>query len=397
MARSALRHIPGFLAAVLAAGLAMSTPASAKTVPLAAAPAATVFVSTTGSDRNDCTQRAPCASFDAAYSRAPPGAIVEVAGGTYPTQVINAGADKGAEKVLFRPAPNAKVLIDDELDVFASHLEFRDMSMDVWYVKPGASDVTLRRLNTGLLFITSATNIRVLGGDVGPWQNTSSQIKACSGCAQIPTGILIDGVRFHDYTRTDEKAHDECLEVYPAASLTIRRSTFRNCAIMDLLISGYNRQQPHDILIENNYFDRPGSEASALSAGYYSVYIDSRAGTVLQNILIRNNSALATMYIATGGVTVNNVAFIANIGPRRQRHCYKGVVFAHNVWSAARCSSTDQKAPPAFVDPRKLDLRLLPRAAAINRGDPSSFPLVDKFGRKRPYGRLPDAGAVEAR
>jgi hypothetical protein len=397
IARLNLARIVVCLIAVATAAALLASPESATTIPLGGR-SVTLYVSPSGGDRNDCSRARPCASFDAAYRLAPAGAVVEVAGGTYPTQLVNAVAGKsGGANIVFRPATRAKVIINDELDIFASNIEFADMSMQVWYVKPGARNVTLRRLNTGLLFITSATDIRVLGGDVGPWQNTSSQIKACSGCPNAPSGILIDGVTFHDYTRTDAKAHDECLEVFPATGLTLRRNRFRNCAIMDLLISGYAGIQPRDILIENNYFDRPGAQASALSSGFYSVYIDSRAGSSLQNILIRNNSALATMYVATAGVSVNNVSFIANIGPRSPRHCYEGVTFAYNVWDGARCGTTDRLAPPGFVNPATLDLRLLPHAAAINHGDPTSYPRVDIFGTRRPQGGLPDAGAYETR
>jgi hypothetical protein len=360
---------------------------------------ATLFVDPGGSDRNECTKAKPCASFNGAYQRAQPGAVVEVAAGTYPPQVITASlAHAGASaNVVIRPAPAARVVIDDELDIFGSNLDIRDMSMQVWYVKPGAHNVTMRRLHSGLLYITSASNVRVLGGEIGPWKNTSSQIKACTGCPDIPTRILIDGVTFHDYTRTNPAAHDECLQVFPASHLTIRRSTFRNCAIMDLLISGYGDLQPHDILIENNVFDRPGSIASGLSAGYYSLYIDSRPGTALQNIMILNNSALATMYISTQGVAVKNVSMVANVGPRSPPHCYPGVTFAYNVWDRARCGPTDRRAPPGFVDQRTLNLRLRPGAAAIGRGDPTNFPRGDILGTKRPQGRLPDAGAIEAR
>lgn len=58
----------------------------------AAAPAqgATLRVSTSGSDSNNCTASAPCASFQRAYAVASNGAVVEVAGGSYGGQNFNA-------------------------------------------------------------------------------------------------------------------------------------------------------------------------------------------------------------------------------------------------------------------------------------------------------------------
>jgi hypothetical protein len=367
--------------------------ASATARPAAPGAAATVYVSTTGNDLGTCSKAAPCASFARAYAVAEPGATVEVAGGTYPAQSIPATPFRGGGPVVFRPAAPATVWLDGELDVFASNIEFRDMSMPVWYVKPGADNVTLRRLDTGLMFITAATNVRV----IGPWENTSSQIKACTDCSNVPTNILIDGVTFHDYVRTDAAAHDECLQVFPAHNITIRRSTFRNCAIFDLLIAGYNGEVSRDVLIENNFFDRPGSNDETLSGGYYSLFFDARPGTALENVLVRYNSSLATMYVETKGVSLSNVAFVGNVGPRQSFHCYPGVTFAYNVWDAAKCGRTDRIAPSGYKKASTLDLDLRRGAAAIDAGDPKNFPRTDIHGKPRPKGKRPDAGANEAR
>jgi hypothetical protein len=42
------------------------------------------------------------------------------------------------------------------------------------------------------------------------------------------------------------------------------------------------------------------------------------------------------------------------------------------------------------------NLHLAPGAAAINAGDPTSFPAFDFDGQGRPIGSAPDAGADEA-
>jgi hypothetical protein len=50
-----------------------------------------------------------------------------------------------------------------------------------------------------------------------------------------------------------------------------------------------------------------------------------------------------------------------------------------------------------FVASDAFDLRLTRKSPAIDRGDPASYPLRDILGTRRPLGRAPDAGSVEAR
>ena len=74
-----------------------------------------------------------------------------------------------------------------------------------------------------------------------------------------------------------------------------------------------------------------------------------------------------------------------------------GVIWERNVYGRGiPCGAADVVAPTGFRNPAKLDLRLSRRAAAIDHGDPRSFPRVDIEGQRRPKGRAPDAGADEA-
>jgi hypothetical protein len=71
---------------------------------------------------------------------------------------------------------------------------------------------------------------------------------------------------------------------------------------------------------------------------------------------------------------------------------------AYNVWSDASCSATDLKTPNlGFVEatPGAFDLHLRATSAAVDRGDPSSYPAGDIDGESRPLGAAPDAGADE--
>lgn len=349
----------------------------------------TVFVAPDGSDDFGCTRNRPCLTFAAAYATAKPGDIVEVAGGTYAGQKIEASLSKtSGPAVVFRPAANATVTLSEELRVEATYADFRRMVMPDWYAGPTAHHLTFRDIDAGMFYITGANNISVYGGDYGPQSGLESQIKACADCTSPPKNLLVDGAYFHDYARPDER-HVECLHVLSADTLTIRNSRFQRCAVMNLGVFHYGPAGPTThVVIENNFFDRP------TAGGFYAVDIDPQDDMPLVDFLVRNNSALATMYVNTAS-GVENVRLIGNVGPRQTNHCYEGVVFAHNIWDNAKCGPTDRKAPLGFRNPAKFDLHLKLGAAAIGRGDKSNYPATDIDGQKRPLGRRVDAGADE--
>jgi hypothetical protein len=372
---------------VLAAAAIMAT-ISAGGGAVGSTSSARLYLSPQGSDARDCTQSDPCASFDRAYHAAAPGTIVVVAGGLYPPQTITPDHSKDAatSDVVFEPAQGANVRIADELRLEGTHIEVRDLSAPDWYAAPTAGYLVLRDLDVDAFYVTGASDVSVLGGDVGPYENGASEVKSCAGCTSPPHDIVVDGVRFHDYTRTNE-THVECLHVYPVDGMIVRNSRFERCAIIDL---GFFQYGPagasHNLLIENNFFDAP------TSGGSYSLDITASLKLPITNVLIRNNSSLATMLVDTSG-EIRQVRFVGNIGPRTPYHCYSGVSFVNNVWDGARCGPTDVNASPGFVDPSRGDLHLLPNSAAIGRGALDDHPAVDIDGQLRPDRVAPDAGA----
>lgn len=381
--RPTFRHIG--LTALCAALVAVSSASSALegSTPAAKAPApASVFLSPNGSDRNPCTRSAPCLSFDRAYRVADPGEIVEVAGGEYSRQRLERDDSKRAlQDVVFRPAAGARVRTGN-IEVYGSHLEIRSMSVGGWYAKAEANDVTFRNVRTSDLFVNSAKNIRVIGGSVGPGVNYDSQI----GGSPAPENILIQGVRFHDWTRTDD-SHVECLQFGSGINVTIRNSRFENCATHDVFVRSWGRGYAlRNWVVENNVFD-------TTTDGYYSFKVkgdlnESECG----NFLVRYNSTTQAMHAqdCPGGIT-----YIGNLGPAQS--CYG--TFASNVWygsGARRCGGSDRTVGnPRFVDAGALNLQLQHNSPAIDRGDAKRFPARDIRGKRRPVGRGPDAGAFE--
>jgi hypothetical protein len=117
--------------------------------------------------------------------------------------------------VVFAPPPGGKVTLADELNVFASHVEFQRMAVSDWYVRAGAEDVTFRSMSVQLFFIRSAAHIRVLGGSVGGIDDGSAPTIGSTYQSTVPSrDIVIDRVSFHDITRSAAPdAHVQCLFV----------------------------------------------------------------------------------------------------------------------------------------------------------------------------------------
>ncbi len=82
------------------------------------------------------------------------------------------------------------------------------------------------------------TDISFIGGSAGPSVDDNNRI-ASDGTSTTasPTNVLIDGMRFHDYTLSaGSSAHVECLQVWAANGLTIRNSKFQNCETFDIFL-----------------------------------------------------------------------------------------------------------------------------------------------------------------
>jgi hypothetical protein len=371
---------------------------------LATAPVATaasVFVRPTGSDSNPCTKLRPCRTFNRAYHDARPGQMVRVAAGIYPGQTIGFDGSKTSSRdVVFAPARRAVVIVTGKVSVYGRHVRLRGMRfLDGWETKPSARDVTLSHIRARYMLISSGSHIRVLGGEVFPGPNFTGDydpmISTASGSGTPPTNILLSGVRFHGWSRPPGSGfHTECLQIGSGVNLTIRKSRFWGCATHDIFIrswgtinGGYHPLK--NIRIENNYFARTLD-------GFYSIqFVDDMAPNST-SFLVRNNSALQTFHDAVGrgtirfsGNAISNMSAWECGQSSRSRWRY-------NVYgSGARCGSTDRVGRLRFVNPARLDLRIAFGSAAINHGDPTSYPRTDIQGQRRPKGRRPDAGADE--
>ena len=349
---------------------------------------ASVFIAPNGSDSNACSQTAPCKTFDRGFRAAAPGAVVEMAAGLYPgQQIIPNAAKAGSTPVQFRPAPGANVELES-LDVFGDHVDIGGITIERdFYVKCGADDVTFRNSKASLFFIRAATNIQIIDTEFGP-SSDISQIGHTAECQTSPDQILMDRVYMHDYVNS--ATHMECLTVQAANNLTIRNSRFTRCQDFDIF---FKHRSPvlasTNITLENNWFDVPWPTGS--SSISFSL---PDGGGSFSNLLIRNNS-FAGGLLMKPDADFRNARVIANVGISFDGPC-GDVTTAYNVWSEdAGCSPTDRQAPTGYVNQSGFDFHLRPGAAAIDRGDPTSYPATDIDGQARPRGSAPDAGADE--
>jgi hypothetical protein len=338
---------------------------------------------------NSCTdRREPCATFEHVYRAAQPGDVIDVAGGSFPYQALHRDdAKAGGAHVVFRAAHRATPRVAG-LDVYANHVTFEGLTIDGdWSTHAETDDVTFRDVTVnGAVFIDSSANIRVLGGSVGGTVDSKSQFSSWPPGTRI-RNIVIDGVTFHDVTRSNAGVHVECLLIGGGENVIIRNSRFERCSVFDLSIAEFNGSgPPRNFTIENNFF--------GASDGFYSLHFNTNT-TALHDIVVRNNSSPQAFYHGNDIPLLVGVRYVANVAPLGALHCDSRITYRHNIWDGGVCDATDVDAPSGFVDAAAGDLHLQPGAAAIGRGDPADYPATDIDGHRRPRGSAVDAGADE--
>ena len=401
----------------------------------AAVPQSVLFVAPAGSDSAPCTRPRPCLTIDRAYHLARPGQIVELGAGEYGEQVVlyDPAKEGAATNVVVRPAKRARVRLEQLTigpdrgtrgatrltvegvtivqdiaihgcgaiaegtqcapDSGGNHLLFRrvDVRGPVGFFCASCDHVTIRDSRIGPPAYGSPCN-----GSTHP--EVASEYDSVIGAkAKRPHHLTFERVLFENFSRCTTSDHTECLQLEPADDVIIRSSTFRRCDTIAVNIandlagspSSAGYRAPNNVLIENNVF----AAATDLTGGETFYALNIRECT---NCVVRYNSWLQAPRMPSGEVSLGN-RFVANLGPMPQWSCLRnGITYSHNVWLGAKCGATDKRAIRlGFVDPDNLDLRLRATSPAVNAGDAREFPRADRFGRRRPAGRAPDAGAVE--
>lgn len=358
-----------------------------------------LYVAVDGSDSSACTRYRPCRTLQLAYSRARPGDLVSVAPGDYPAQRIRGTKSR---KVLF--LLDRKTHIAD-LAVHADNLEVRGGKIDDVSVHYDSSGFVSRNTDRGVMSVWGADNTSFIGGDAGPSYDPGETFRSSwisfdtlDGTLKEPTNVLIDGVYIHDYRKPTPGAHTQCIFIVGGNGITIRNSRFARCDVFDIYFGtpwfGDDLPPVRNVNIENNFFDTATLDGK-YGGAYYSIRF---AGdwSDLRNIRIAYNSAKQGMSFGDPDTQRTGFAVVANLMPLGE--CFAGIQYRYNVSTDRPCGRTDKRVSTlGFLDPARLNLRVRTNSAAVDAGDRSSFPRRDIYGRARPAGRAPDAGAVETR
>jgi hypothetical protein len=348
-------------------------------------PKADLFVATTGSDQNTCRSRQEaCSSLNRAYRAAHPGETVEVAGGDYAAQEIVADPRKtSTRRVVIRAARGARVNVqgltlgssgeagDGPRHLTIEHLHTTYAASDVQLpatALPGTRDVTLRGIDAGNFLLWGVQDIRVQGGDWGPCATgpdvPCSNSKIDSGAPGFETrNITIDGARFHDYRfspacyQDGADCHFECMFLNGSANVTVKRSTFRDCALYDIFVtlSGPEaaRVGHRNLKIVGNVFDTPWDEsaqgAQRARAGAVALNWCENSPLGYENVQIAFNSFQSDTGVwfdspQTPNCHAKNISVVGNL--LGFDGCDPRISYAYNVYSSAlrrgHCGRTDR-------------------------------------------------------
>jgi chitodextrinase len=327
----------------------------------------TLYVATTGSDANPCTETAPCLTFEQAYKTATPGTTVEVENGTYNPpcdvtppagQACPAGDQEyvlgwdptkanATSNVVFEPAPGATVDVNGSIIVQSSHVTFENMTLadpsnsvnkyDVeadTYPIGGAQPANAAAANnvgfitfqniTGRNFnINGAHDVSVIGGSYGPASacgsgqpsltqygggNNAIRTALMTSGHVDPYNIMINGVTVHNIMSYDlTGCHTEGIAIFSGSNVTISNSKFYGDDVYDVLSQANSGSGAlGQITFENNWFGQPtnGSGEGTADSG---VEFDDNS-----NITVDNNSFNAPL-VFLAGPSFSNVSLVGNI------------------------------------------------------------------------------------
>jgi chitodextrinase len=354
---------------------------------------ANLFVSTGGSDSGSCTQSAPCKSFGRAYQVAQPGQVVEVAGGTYPTQTVNVDSSKtSSNDVIFKPAAGATVIVDCNsvgtvgngnisggscIDLYGSHITFdggpnKGFRTQTYSVngfsyqgrvdtERGSSDISFLNMDVGS-FALGSPNSRIANNDIGPSVDPLNIM-----IVEEANGAVIENNLIHDFV-IQNGGHFECMYWQGPDNVTLRNNEFRSCAVYGL----HAKEGTHNNeLVENNVFWNPRGLTTQADVQFTTVAYPC------SNVTVRNNTFTDGLIDDCSPTAVSGNVF-------REATSTSGSGWTNNM--SGLSDST-------FANAGAGDFHLGSSSPAIHAGDPGNFPATDKDGKSRTS--PPDAGAFK--
>jgi hypothetical protein len=274
-----------------------------------------------------------------------------------------------------------------ELDVSADNVTMDGLDVD----GNGAVNATFE--------IHGTSNVTFKNGRIG---NVTDE----KGALVSGDHLTFDNVEFHDVVLKTDGVHLECMYAIVVPNMTVRNSTFRNCAVMDLFFTYGTWWTPlppayGGVTIENNVFGHTTNNSGGWN--YYTLYVgmtgpNGDGGDPMSGWTVRNNTFDIDAFLSSSAGT-NGTRWVGNLGAW---NCLGGVNFHNNVGD--KCSASDRAVSPSastpstpaafgWTNPSAWDFHINAGSPAIDAADPNDHPATDRDGKAR--GSAPDAGAYE--
>ena len=280
---------------------------------------------------------APGGNLTTAYNQAPDGGVIELSTGNYGEWDTPSGSGSTHREGCGRTASGTTAL-----GVFADNLTFDRLDVDA---NGGTPTCGPSIGGTCPAYSTHGTrNVALKNGRIG---NVVDEKGALLGGNTEPTplNVTFDNVEFADVRQVAAGVHNECI-FSQVPGLTIRNSTFTNCATMDLFIvrGDWWGQLPYgDVTLENNVF---GHSRNGSGWHYYGLYWSNGAG--LRNARVVNNTFENSVILDNNGPGPWSGVWANNVGVGS---CVTGVTYRNNVGGAATRATRPSAPCPRAARP----------------------------------------------
>ncbi|MFN0153268.1 MAG: recombinase family protein [Gaiella sp.] len=317
----------------------------------------TLYVAPGGTDSSGCTSAAPCATLQRAYALSRPGGVVEMAGGSYPSQAIARVDRPAGTAVTLKPRAGQAVTIEE---LWIGYPEEgngpRDLVVEGLTIGPkpvsvfeGSQRIVLRNLRAPNFYIRGAQNVLVDRGTYGPCTTdgvtavcANSKIDGNDPKFSLASDITIQGVRFQDYRIVPGSgAHFECLFVRAGVRVSILRSVFERCEFFDIFVQ-YSGQPLTDLRVEGNLFHAPLQDVNVERDTAFEL---SGRGYLFERVTLRRNSFINSFPFLDDGTGAGLAGSVVEANIAKTLGCMPGVTYIRNATQRGEpCGATDFQA-----------------------------------------------------
>jgi chitodextrinase len=353
-----------------------------------------------------------CGSLQAAYNAAQSGDVVNIVDGSYTSQ----GLASGTKTITFRAAgpgrPNFGQIVSAASNVTVSGIQIENRAgfngpcsdPDNAVLYPCGDNQTFDNVVIdGRNVANGMHGIRGIGNRFTLKNSEIRNIVNAKGFEGGSDDMVIENNYWHAITVNNSDVHNECMYVDGGNRAVFRGNRFIGCPTMALFFTDWNGGPAYGgVVVENNVF---GHTLDASQGWHVSCSFKIGSGAnyqiTLNNWLVRyntfENAPCVDELPGSGSQWYGNLGGIA---------CVKAFSYRYNVGQTCGGTGDLTVAPavndgahpnqaPFYVNAPAGDFHLKPGAAAIDKGDPGSYPATDKDGKARPVGSRADAGAYE--